>query len=96
MNQQAARLKLAEEKAKESEARSDVLNARAAKAEKSLVEKETERQAAQSELDDLLMIFGDLEDKCEKYKQRLKELGESVSDGEEDEDEDDEDKDGVD
>lgn len=74
-----------------------MLNARAAKAEKSLAEKETERQAAQSELDDLLMIFGDLEDKCEKYKQRLKELGENVSDGEdEDEDDGDEDRDGVD
>ena len=37
---------------------------------------------AQSELDDLLMVFGDLEDKTQKYKDRLKQLGEIVSDGE--------------
>lgn len=37
------------------------------------------------------MVFGDLEDKVNKYKERLKELGENVSDGE---DEDDEDEDG--
>jgi hypothetical protein len=33
------------------------------------------------------MVFGDLEEKTAKYKERLKELGESVSDGEDDEDE---------
>jgi chromosome segregation ATPase len=96
-NEQAARLKLAEEKAKEFEARIDVLSARAAKAEKSLAEKTAERHAAQNELDDLLMVFGDLEDKAEKYKQRLKDLGENVSDGEDgDEDEGEADEDGVD
>lgn len=44
------------------------------------------------------MVFGDLEEKSEKYKERLKELGESVSDGEGDEDEDEveEDEDDVD
>jgi hypothetical protein len=69
------------------------LNARALKAEKSVAEKEIERQAAQSELDDLLMVFGDLEEKSQKYKQRLKELGESVSDGEDGDEGEDEDED---
>ena len=46
----------------------------------------------QGELDDLLMVFGDLEERCEGYKEQLKALGENVSDVEEDEaDEGDED-----
>lgn len=75
-------MKLAEEKAKEFEIKSCVLDARVTKVEVSLAEKERERQVAQSELDDLLMVFGDLEDKTQKYKDRLKQLGEIVSDGE--------------
>jgi chromosome segregation ATPase len=98
LNEQAAHLKLAAEKETELKSRNVTLNVKVLEAEASVAEKETERQAAQSELDDLLMVFGDLEDKSEKYKQRLKELGESVSDGEDgdgDEDEAD-DGDGVD
>jgi chromosome segregation ATPase len=92
-NEQAARLQRAEEKAKEFESRSEAANAKAEKAESFLAEKEKEKQAVQSELDDLLMVFGDLEDKVTKYKERLKALGESISDDEEeDEDEDDEDE----
>lgn len=49
----------------------------------------------QNELDDLLMVFGDLEDKVNKYKEQLKGLGENVSDGEDD-DEDGEETDEVD
>jgi chromosome segregation ATPase len=97
LSEQAARLKLAEEKVKEFEARSDTLSARLSKAEKSLQEKEAARQTTQSELDDLLMVFGDVEEKAEKYKQRLKDLGENVSDGEDgDDDEDEGDASGVD
>ncbi|CAH0020048.1 unnamed protein product [Clonostachys rhizophaga] len=48
------------------------------------------KDATQSELDDLLMVFGDLEDKVNKYKARLQELGETVSDADDDDDEDDE------
>jgi seryl-tRNA synthetase len=80
--EQAARLQRAEEKAKEAEARSNAAIERAVKAENSLAEKEKEKKAVQSELDDLLMVFGDLEETSEKYKERLKELGENVSDGE--------------
>jgi hypothetical protein len=88
-------LQRAEEKARELEARIEAANQRASKAEESLVNKENERYAIQSELDDLLMVFGDLEDKSSKYKERLKALGESVSDGE-DEDDAEEDNDDVD
>ncbi|KAL3960488.1 hypothetical protein ACCO45_005605 [Purpureocillium lilacinum] len=42
------------------------------------------KDAVQSELDDLLMVFGDLEEKVGKYKARLRDLGESVSDAEDD------------
>ncbi|KAI1368858.1 p115 like vesicle tethering protein [Xylaria arbuscula] len=61
-----------------------------------LKEKEAQHSSTQTELDDLLMVFGDLEEKVEKYKKRLQGLGETVSDGEEedgDEDEDDDDDD---
>jgi hypothetical protein len=86
LNEQAARLRRAEKKAKEAEARSAAAMEKAAKAEQALAEKEKERKAVQSELDDLFMVFGDMEEKTKKYKERLKELGENVSDGE-DEDE---------
>lgn len=91
-NEQAARLKRAEDKAQELETKINASEDRSVKAEKSLVEKEAERQAAQNELDDLLMVFGDLEEKASKYKDRLKSLGEGVSDGEGEEDDEDEDE----
>lgn len=40
------------------------------------------------------MVFGDLEDKVKQYRDRLKALGETVSDGEEDDEDDDEDEEG--
>ncbi|TVY58600.1 Intracellular protein transport protein USO1 [Lachnellula cervina] len=89
--EQTARLERAEEKAKEAEERAQTSIEKSAKAEDALTQKEKEKAAIQGELDDLLMVFGDLEDKVNKYKERLKELGENVSDGE---DEDDEDEDG--
>ncbi|KAI1151819.1 p115 like vesicle tethering protein [Nemania diffusa] len=58
-----------------------------------LKEKEEQQSSTQTELDDLLMVFGDLEDKVEKYKKRLKGLGEVISDGEEEEEDDDDDDD---
>lgn len=95
--EQSARLHRAEEKVKELEARTEAANKKAAKAEASLESKEAERKAAQSELDDLLMVFGDLEEKSLKYKDRLKALGGSVSDEEDDaEDGDEETEDDVD
>jgi len=81
-------LQRAEEKATEFQARSDAADERASKAEDSLAIKEEERRLVQGELDDLLMVFGDLEERCEGYKNHLKSLGENVSDAEEDEGED--------
>ncbi|KFA64352.1 hypothetical protein S40285_02935 [Stachybotrys chlorohalonatus IBT 40285] len=59
------------------------------KAQTDLTEATKAKAATQSELDDLLMVFGDLEEKVAKYKARLKELGEEVSEGEDDEDDED-------
>ncbi|KAI0545188.1 p115 like vesicle tethering protein [Xylaria curta] len=56
-----------------------------------LREKEEQQSSTQAELDDLLMVFGDLEEKVEKYKKRLKDLGEAISDGEDDEEDDEDD-----
>ncbi|KAI2616371.1 p115 like vesicle tethering protein [Hypomontagnella submonticulosa] len=58
-----------------------------------LQEKEEQKAATQSELDDLMMVFADLEEKVEKYKKRLVDLGETVSDGEDNDDDDDDDDD---
>ncbi|KAH7040086.1 p115 like vesicle tethering protein [Microdochium trichocladiopsis] len=102
-----AKLKKAEEKTKVSDKQIEELeNDLAKKAEESskftkqLKEKDDEKAATQTELDDLLMVFSDLEEKVEKYKQRLLEAGGTVSDaddGSDDEDdEDDEDDDEVD
>lgn len=55
------------------------------------MEKE-EAQKARTELEDMLMVLADLEGKQDTYRERLKKLGEEVSD-DEDEDEDDEDDD---
>jgi chromosome segregation ATPase len=96
MNEQRARLQRAEEKARDFEARSEAESKKAAKADVSVAEKEKEKQAVQSELDDLLMVFGDLEDKVTKYKERLKALGESVSDGEDEDEDEEEEEDDVD
>ena len=38
--------------------------------QKQLKDKTKEKDATQTELDDLLMVFGDLEEKVEKYKVR--------------------------
>ncbi|BFZ63255.1 Vesicle-mediated ER to Golgi transport protein [Saitoella coloradoensis] len=53
--------------------------------------KAAEEKAAniQSEMDDLLLVLGELEDKRAKDKERLKALGEEVSEAEDDEEEDD-------
>ncbi|KAL2127743.1 hypothetical protein VTI74DRAFT_10240 [Chaetomium olivicolor] len=87
------RAKKAEEEAKEVKFKADKADKEAKEAKEKVKQKEEEREAAQSELDDMLMVFGDLEEKVTKYKERLKALGEEVSDGE-DEDEDGDDDEG--
>lgn len=86
-------MRRAEEKARDLEARINTADLKVVKAEALLVEREQEKQSVQSELDDLLMVFGDLEDKVKQYKKRLQALGENVSDGEEEDDGEDEDGD---
>ncbi|OCL05648.1 hypothetical protein AOQ84DRAFT_224663 [Glonium stellatum] len=72
------------------------------KAEAAVKEKEEARSAVQTELDDLFVVLGDLEEKRTRDKQRLKALGEEISDAEDDEedeegeDEDDEQDDEID
>ncbi|EON69394.1 hypothetical protein W97_08654 [Coniosporium apollinis CBS 100218] len=63
---------------------------RAEAMQKEVEEKEEERVRVQGELDDLLMVLGDLEDKRTKDKKRLKELGQETSDAEDDDGEEDE------
>ncbi|KAI4216258.1 MAG: hypothetical protein LQ351_001268 [Letrouitia transgressa] len=72
-----ARLQRAEDKTADADARAKRLQVEAET-------KESAREKAQSELDDLLMVLGDLEEKRAKDKDRLKALGEQVS-GSEDE-----------
>jgi intracellular protein transport protein USO1 len=52
-------------------------------------EKELARKEAQTELDDLLIVFADLEAKRAQDKKRLKALGEAVSEGEDSDEADD-------
>ncbi|KAF2260560.1 hypothetical protein CC78DRAFT_523140 [Lojkania enalia] len=67
---------------------------KARKAEASVKEKEEARTAVQTELDDLFVVLGDLEEKRARDKKRLKELGDEVSDADDDEDEDGDEDDG--
>ncbi|KAJ5725486.1 uncharacterized protein N7483_006843 [Penicillium malachiteum] len=92
-----ARAAEAERKAKEAESQAqsakEALKQAQAQFEKThseVQEKEEARQATQSELDDLLIVFGDLEAKRSEDKQRLKELGEEVSEDEDDDEDADE------
>ncbi|KAI2777196.1 p115 like vesicle tethering protein [Daldinia loculata] len=73
----AAKLSAAQSKAKAAEERCSNLEKQLAqkgkeleKSRTQLEEKEEQKSATQTELDDLLMVFGDLEEKVEKYKVR--------------------------
>ncbi|OQU95484.1 Uso1 / p115 like vesicle tethering protein, domain-containing protein [Cladophialophora immunda] len=77
-----ARLKRAESRAQEAENRSKHLA-------EDLEKEKAARKDVQTELDDLLVVFGDLEAKRSADKKKLKELGQEVSE-DEDEDEDEE------
>ncbi|KAI9783958.1 MAG: hypothetical protein M1839_002903 [Geoglossum umbratile] len=88
-----ARVNRSEERAQEAEDRNNRAEremhgqeSKAAMAEKQLQEKEKARQVIQSELEDLLMVLGDLEEKRVRDKKLLKSLGEEVSDAEDEED----------
>ncbi|KAL8962012.1 MAG: hypothetical protein Q9183_005219 [Haloplaca sp. 2 TL-2023] len=61
-------------------------DSRASRFKEEAESKEAARNTTQTELDDLLMVLGDLEEKRSRDRERLKALGESLSDGEDDED----------
>ncbi|KAL8892384.1 MAG: hypothetical protein Q9215_000658 [Flavoplaca cf. flavocitrina] len=63
-------------------------DSRASRLQEEVESKEAARRLVQTELDDLLMVLGDLEDKRSKDKKRLRALGEPTSDGEDDAEED--------
>ncbi|KAL8835590.1 MAG: hypothetical protein Q9176_006804 [Flavoplaca citrina] len=63
-------------------------DSRASRLREEVESKEAARRLVQTELDDLLMVLGDLEDKRSKDKKRLRALGEPTSDGEDDAEED--------
>ena len=84
-----SRAQRAEEKAKDAEAHVERLSAQLNRTERDLQQfetkidaKERSRADVQTELDDLLVVFADLEAKRSRDKGRLKELGEVVSDDE--------------
>lgn len=78
-----SRVQRAEQREKEASAEVKTLS-------KKIEEAQESRKAVQTELDDLLVVFGDLEAKRSTDKAKLKELGEEVSD---DDDEDEPDSD---
>ncbi|KUL88614.1 hypothetical protein ZTR_05202 [Talaromyces verruculosus] len=87
LKQAAERASEAEKRAQEFEKELSEAKEAAQRAESMATDAENARKEAQGELEDLLIVFGDLETKRKQEKQRLKELGEEVS---EDEDEDEE------
>ncbi|KAI8160542.1 Intracellular protein transport protein USO1 [Colletotrichum sp. SAR 10_70] len=96
LQEQEDLIKKAESRGKQLESELRETREKAIQREAAVRKAEEDKQATQNELDDLLMVFGDLEDKVAKYKAQLKALGEAVSDGEEeqeDSDEDDEEED---
>ncbi|KAI8264079.1 Intracellular protein transport protein USO1 [Colletotrichum sp. SAR11_239] len=96
LQEQEDLIKKAESRGKQLESELRETREKAIQREAAARKAEEDKQATQNELDDLLMVFGDLEDKVAKYKAQLKALGEAVSDGEEeqeDSDEDDEEED---
>ncbi len=81
-----ARLKRAEEQAEDANTEAKTLREK-------LAEEKSSKAAVQVELDDLLVVFGDLEAKRSGDKARLKALGEEVSEDEDEGDEQEEDED---
>ncbi|KZM25703.1 Type I protein arginine methyltransferase [Ascochyta rabiei] len=95
------KLKKAEVAARESSKEESKTDTKAADVSKKLIKdlqdklkkSEEAEKEKQTELDDLLVILGDLEEKRSTDKKRLKELGEEVSDAEDDDDEEDNEED---
>lgn len=52
--------------------------------------RESEKESIQGELDDIYLVYADAEEKLNKYKERLKEKGEAITDDEDEEDDEEE------
>ncbi|CAN8103279.1 unnamed protein product [Discula destructiva] len=83
----------ADKKAKELDSKVSGLQKQLAELEEKVTSKEAEKDALQGELDETYLLFADAEEKANKYKARLKEKGEAITDDEEEEEEDGEDND---
>ncbi|SLM37502.1 intracellular protein transport protein [Lasallia pustulata] len=81
----------AEARARASEAKIEEAESKARKALEALDAKEEARTSVQTELDDLLMVLADVEEKRARDKKRLKALGEQISDAEDGSDAEDDD-----
>jgi septal ring factor EnvC (AmiA/AmiB activator) len=79
----------AQESAAALEVRVKELDARLSDAEHARKEADEAAKQSAAELDDLFIVLGDLEEKREGDKKRLKELGVEISDDEDDGDDDD-------
>ncbi|KAF4839107.1 Intracellular protein transport protein USO1 [Colletotrichum tropicale] len=90
LQEQEDLMKKAESRRKQLESELRETREKAIQREAAVRKAEEDKQVTQNELDDLLMVFGDLEDKVAKYKAQLKALGEAVSDGEEEQEDSDE------
>lgn len=74
-----------ENRVKTAETALTAAQAAVAKLSAQLEETETKARSTQSELDDLLLMLGDLEEKQTRYKGKIKALGGEVTDDEEEE-----------
>jgi hypothetical protein len=52
--------------------------------ETQLEESQARAKTVQSELDDLLLVLGEMEERTTRYRQKIKSLGSEVTDDEED------------
>ncbi|KAK3078505.1 hypothetical protein LTS18_007337, partial [Coniosporium uncinatum] len=87
------KLQHAEKEAKMSAQKLKELDEKLRRAHTEVKEKEDAREAAQTELDDMLMVLADLEEKRKRDRERLKAHGEEVSEGEDDDEEGEEEED---
>lgn len=79
-----------ERRAKQHQQRADEATASKAAETEARVESQKQARKTQSELDDLLIVLEDIEEKRARDKKRLKAVGEAISDDEDDEEDDEE------
>ncbi|CBY00474.1 hypothetical protein IAQ61_011400 [Plenodomus lingam] len=93
LQDQTWKVKDTEEKLRKAESSAKSSNNKAVKdLEAKLKKAQESEKEKQTELDDLFVLLGDLEEKRSRDKKRLKALGEEVSDGEDDDDDEEDDE----